>query len=475
MQLHELSGLEISKKIKAGELSVQEVADYFVERIKTIDKDYNSVINLFDEPVIPQEVTDSPLYGVPVLIKDNMNIQGKPLTCASNILKGYIAPYDAQVIEKIKQAGMVILGSVNMDEFAFGSSCETSCYGPTKNPWDKTRVPGGSSGGSAAAVGLGLVPITLGSDTGGSIRQPAAFCGVTGLKPTYGRVSRFGLVAFGSSLDQIGPFSRDIKDSAAMLSIIAGKDHRDSTSADKDKQDYAELDGDIKGLRIGIPKEYFIDGLDEVVRTKVDEVKKFYQDKGAEIVEVSLPHTEYAVGVYYILASSEASTNLSRFDGIRYGARQEQEKLLETYRVTRSQGFGKEAKRRIMLGTFSLSSGYYDAYYGKAQKVRTLIKQDFVEVFKKCDLLLSPTSPTPPFELGAKAEDPISMYLSDIFTIPANLAGIPALSVPCGFTDSNLPIAFQLLGNYFDEKTLFNAAYAYQQQTTCHKEFPEGL
>ena len=483
MELHKLSGLTISKKIKAGELSVKETADYFINRINTIDKDYNSVVKLFDQPIMPEKETDSPLYGVPVLIKDNMNIQDQPLTCASKILKGYVAPYDAHVIEKIKSAGMVILGTVNMDEFAFGSSCETSCYGPTRNPWNNKYVPGGSSGGSAAAVGLGLVPITLGSDTGGSIRQPAAFCGVTGLKPTYGRVSRFGLVAFGSSLDQIGPFSRDISDSAAMLSVIAGKDNRDSTSADIAIDEYMTLQSDVKGLKIGIPKEYFVDGLDDIVKQQIEKVKEFYQNKGAEIVEVSLPHTEYAVPVYYILASSEASTNLSRFDGIRYGDRKEAEELLDTYRSTRSQGFGAEAKRRIMLGTFSLSSGYYDAYYGKAQKVRTLIKQDFEKVFEKCDLLLTPTAPTPPFEIGSKSEDPISMYLSDIFTIPASLAGVPALSVPCGFTPmqdvgqacAKLPVAFQLIGNYFEEKKLFNTAYAYQQDTTWHKEFPEAV
>ena len=301
MELHKLSGLTISKKIKAGELSVKETADYFINRINTIDKDYNSVVKLFDQPIMPEKETDSPLYGVPVLIKDNMNIQDQPLTCASKILKGYVAPYDAHVIEKIKSAGMVILGTVNMDEFAFGSSCETSCYGPTRNPWNNKYVPGGSSGGSAAAVGLGLVPITLGSDTGGSIRQPAAFCGVTGLKPTYGRVSRFGLVAFGSSLDQIGPFSRDISDSAAMLSVIAGKDNRDSTSADIAIDEYMTLQSDVKGLKIGIPKEYFVDGLDDIVKQQIEKVKEFYQNKGAEIVEVSLPHTEYAVPVYYIL------------------------------------------------------------------------------------------------------------------------------------------------------------------------------
>jgi len=473
MELHTLPAWELSALIRRGDLGLTDVVSYFGNRIRSLDTTFNAVVNLFDSPLLPDAQTDSPLWGVPVLIKDNINIHGYPMTCASNILKGYVAAYDAHVIERIKNAGMVILGTVNMDEFAFGSSCETSCYGPTRNPWDPACVPGGSSGGSAAAVGAGYVPLTLGSDTGGSIRQPAAFCGAVGVKPTYGLVSRYGLAAFGSSLDQIGPISRDVRDAALMLQTIAGRDRRDSTSVDRSIPDYAAaLTGDINGLRIGLPLEYFVEGLDPEVRDAIEKLKMVLAARGAVFVDVSLPHTQYAVATYYIVASSEASTNLSRFDGMRYGARKEQTELIDTYRVTRQQGFGKEAKRRIMLGSFSLSSGYYDAYYGKAQKVRTMIKRDFQKVFEACDVLLSPTAPTPPFKIGEKCNDPIGMYLSDVYTIPASLAGVPAFSMPCGFTDNGLPVGAQLIGNYFAEETLFNVIYAYQQETDWHKRFP---
>ena len=471
--MYKLSAIEIAKGIKNKEFSLDKVLDTFSSRIKSANPKYNAVVSLFDEPIIPEN-KDAEFFGVPILIKDNMCIKGKEMTCASKILKGYVAPYDAHVIAKLKKAGFVILGTANMDEFAFGSSCETSCYGPAKNPWNDEYVPGGSSGGSAASVGLGFSPVSLGSDTGGSIRQPASFCGVVGLKPTYARVSRYGLAAFGSSLDQIGPFSRYISDAAALLNVIAGKDKYDSTSSSREVEDYTKfLDADIKGIKIGIPKEFFIKGLDKEVQEKIEEVKSVLKTKGAIFEDISLPHTEYAVSVYYIIASSEASTNLSRYDGVRYGNRQKADDLLNLYKKTKKEGFGEEAKRRIMLGTFSLSSGYYDAYYLKAQKVRTLIKRDFEKVFKAYDAILTPTSPTPPFKIGEKTQDPLSMYLSDIYTISSNLAGVPAISIPCGFTENKLPVGFQLISDYFKEGTLFKIGYSYQSETTWHKEYPE--
>jgi len=413
---------------------------------------------------------------VPVLIKNNICIKDRKITCSSKILENYVSPYDASVISRIKKAGMIILGTVNMDEFAFGSSCESSSLGPTMNPWNRDYVPGGSSGGSAASVALGFSPLSLGSDTGGSIRQPASFCGVSGLKPTYGRVSRFGLVAFGSSLDQIGPLSRDIRDAAYMLNIISGFDSNDSTSSFQDVPDFSQsFDGKIKGLKIGLPKEYFVSGMSSQVNKSIIEAINLLRSKGAEFTEISLPNTEYAVPTYYIISSSEASSNLSRFDGIRYGQRSLKKGLTGLYRSNRKEGFGKEAKRRIMLGTFSLSSGYYEAYYLKALKVRSLIKQDFKEAFKHYDAIITPTSPTPAFKLGEKLDDPLSMYLSDIYTISSNLAGVPSLSIPCGFTkDFNLPIGLQIIAGDFAESTLFRLAYAYQQSTEWHKMFPKG-
>lgn len=398
------------------------------------------------------------LKNVPVSIKDNICIDGREVTCASNILKGHVPPYDATVISRIKQAGGIVFGQLNMDEFAFGSSCETSAFGAVHNPWNLDFVPGGSSGGSAAAVAADMTIAALGSDTGGSIRQPAAFCGVVGLKPTYGRVSRYGLIAFGSSFDQIGPITKTVEDAAILMNVLAGHDALDSTSDRGQAPDYTKaLTGDVKGLRIGLPKEYFIEGLDPEVETSVRRAAKLLEEQGAVIQEVSLPHTSAAVAVYYIVAVAEASSNLGRFDGVRYGNRADAETLKELYIETRDRGFGNEAKRRILLGTFVLSAGYYDAYYRKGQKVRTLIRDDFSKAFEKVDVILTPTSPTPSFKIGEKLEDPLAMYLSDILTIPANLAGIPAMSVPCGLTESGLPIGVQLMARPFDEGALFRA------------------
>jgi len=475
MQLHKLPAYQISQKIKDKELNVGEVTSFFRERAKTINPKINAVVSLFDKPLMPAEDSDSPLWGIPIFIKDNICIKNREITCASKILKGFISPYDATVVGKIKKAGLIILGTANMDEFAFGSSCENSCYGPTLNPWRQDSVAGGSSGGSAACVGLGLSPLALGSDTGGSIRQPASFCGVVGLKPTYGRVSRSGLVAFGSSLDQIGPICRDIKDCAYLLNIIAGRDEADTTSSLRDAPDYSlSLVDNIKGLKVGLPREYFVEGLDRSVRKKVNEAISVLESKGVEFTEISLPHTEYAVPTYYILASSEASSNLSRFEGIKYGRRVHRDNLIDLYKTTRREGFGKEAKRRIMLGTFSLSSGYYEAYYLKALKVRSLIRKDFHDVFKHYDAIVTPTSPTPPFKIGERVDEPLSMYLSDIYTISCNLAGIPSVSVPCGFSRDNLPVGLQIMADYFCEPVLINISYSYQNSTDWHKVFPEA-
>ena len=473
MQLYERPAYQLSRSIKDKKLSLKEVIDFFSKRIQRLNPRIKSVVSLFSDPQLPKEPSESPLWGVPILIKDNICIQNREITCASKILKGHISAYDATVIKRLKKAGLVILGTANMDEFAFGSSCENSCYGATLNPWKEDCVPGGSSGGSAASVALGFTPLALGSDTGGSIRQPASFCGVVGFKPTYGRVSRFGLVAFGSSLDQIGPVCRDITDCAHLLNIISGHDESDSTSSPGEVPDYTKyLVDNVKGLKIGLPREYFVEGLDNRVRKNVEEAVSYLKSKGAEFTSISLPHTEYAVPVYYILASSEASSNLSRFDGIRYGSRIHKNNLIELYRATRKEGFGREAKRRIMLGTFSLSSGYYEAYYLKAMKVRSLISKDFQDVFKNYDALLTPTAPTPPFQIGEKTEDPLNMYLSDIYTISCNLAGVPSMSVPCGFTGEGLPVGFQLIADYFREPLLINISFAYQSSTCFHKQFP---
>jgi aspartyl-tRNA(Asn)/glutamyl-tRNA(Gln) amidotransferase subunit A len=409
--------------------------------------------------------SDQTLAGVPIAVKDNICVKGMQASCGSRILGDYHPPYNATVIERLINAGAIIIGKTNCDEFAMGSSNENSAFGPVKNPWDTTRVPGGSSGGSAAAVAAGIVPVALGSETGGSVRQPASLCGVLGLKTTYGRNSRYGLVAFASSLDQIGICARDIGDMARTLGAMAGRDRHDATTADVPVPDYtAALDGNVKGLRIGFPSAMFEKGLDPEIRDAVKNVVDVYRDLGAEIVEVALPHAFYAIAVYYIIATAEASSNLARFDGVRYGFRAEDApELRQMYRKTREEGFGAEVKRRIMLGTYVLSAGYYDAYYRKAQQVRTLIKNDFLSEFKKCDAIITPTSPTTAFGLGERVDDPLAMYLSDIYTVTANLAGIPGLSVPCGLSSQRLPIGFQLLGPYWSEPTLFRLAHAYQQ------------
>jgi aspartyl-tRNA(Asn)/glutamyl-tRNA(Gln) amidotransferase subunit A len=403
------------------------------------------------------------LAGVPVAVKDNICVRGMQTSCGSRILGDYHPPYDATVIERLLGAGAVIIGKTNCDEFAMGSSNENSAFGPVRNPWDTTRVPGGSSGGSAAAVAAGIVPVALGSDTGGSVRQPASLCGVLGLKPTYGRNSRYGLVAFASSLDQVGVFAREVTDVARVLGVIAGRDRHDSTTADVPVPDYvAALDVDLKGARLGFPRALFGKGLDEEVGTAVKNVVDVYRELGAEIVDVELPNAGYAIAVYYIIATAEASSNLARFDGVRYGFRAEDApELRQMYRKTREEGFGAEVKRRIMLGTYVLSAGYYDAYYRKAQQVRTLIKNDFLNAFKDCDAIITPTAPTPAFALGEKVDDPLAMYLNDIYTVTANLAGIPGLSVPCGLSSARLPIGFQLLGPYWSEPTLLKLAHGY--------------
>jgi aspartyl-tRNA(Asn)/glutamyl-tRNA(Gln) amidotransferase subunit A len=407
-----------------------------------------------------------------VAIKDVLAVKNQPLNCASKILGNFTSLYDATAIEKLKAAGAIVFGRLNMDEFAMGSSTENSSFGVTHNPWDPTRIPGGSSGGSAAAVAADECIASLGTDTGGSIRQPAALCGCVGLKPTYGRISRYGLVAFASSLDQIGPLTKNVRDSAILLGVLSGQDRRDSTSIPEAVPDYTRaLTGNVKGLKIGLPREYMIGGMDGEIKSAVDAAVKKFEELGAEIVEISLPHTDYAVATYYIIATAEASANLARFDGIRYGARVDGNDPVELYSRTRGAGFGAEVKRRIILGTYVLSSGYYDAYYLRAQKVRTLIRNDFLRAFEKVDAILTPTSPTAAFKIGEKSEDPLQMYLSDIFTISCNLAGICGISLPCGFTKNpKLPIGLQILGKPFGEETMLRLAHAYEQSTSWHRE-----
>ncbi|MEI8349456.1 MAG: Asp-tRNA(Asn)/Glu-tRNA(Gln) amidotransferase subunit GatA [Candidatus Omnitrophota bacterium] len=465
------SGTAIARAIKGNSSTRDSVYAFFAARAKKLNRSLNSFVEIYDEPVCGDGV--SSLAGVPIAIKDNICLKGKKITCASKILSSHVSVYDATVVARLKKAGLAIIGTANMDEFAFGSSTENSCYGPAKNPWDTSRVPGGSSGGSAAIVAARLAPFALGSDTGGSIRQPAAFCGVVGLKPSYGRVSRYGLVAFGSSLDQIGPLTTNFIDCAHLLNIISGFDEHDSTSASVTVPDFsAALVEDVDNLKIGIPKEYYASTLAKDVKDAIGEVIAFFKKRGAQVIDITLPHTEYAVATYYIIGSSEASSNLQRFDGIKYGSRQTGNCLRDIYTHTRAQGFGSEAKRRIFLGTYSLSSGYYDAYYVRALKVRRLIKNDFDEAFKTVDVILTPTSPTPAFKIGEKT-DPLSMYLSDIYTISANLAGIPAVSFPCGFTKDKLPIGAQLIGKDFDEATLIRAGYTFQCATDYHTQIPK--
>jgi aspartyl-tRNA(Asn)/glutamyl-tRNA(Gln) amidotransferase subunit A len=418
-----------------------------------------------DAPSPQDSSTRAPLLGIPIAVKDNICVRGMQATCGSRILAGYHPPYDATVIERLRAAGAVLIGKTNCDEFAMGSSNENSAYGPVRNPWDTERVPGGSSGGSAAAVASRVVPAALGSETGGSVRQPAALCGIVGFKPTYGRISRYGLVAFGSSLDQVSVFGLTVRDAALVTQCIAGRDECDSTTADVDVPDYVSgLSGDIRGARIGVPRALLGEGLDADVRARVEAAIDAYRELGAEIVDIDLPHAKYSIAVYYIIATAEASSNLARYDGVRYGYRAEDpEDLRDMYKRTREEGFGAEVKRRIMLGTYVLSSGYYDAYYLKAQQVRTLIKRDFRNAFERCDAVLTPTSPTPAFKLGEKTDDPLSMYLSDIYTCMTNLAGVPGISVPCGLSTRGLPVGVQLMAPNWGESTIFRLAHAYEQ------------
>ena len=474
MEPKELTIDRVKLMVERGEASAVEICQIHLNSIERRNPEIKALIHSDASRALEQaaridrlrkEGQKLPvLAGVPLVIKDNISIQGQRCTCASKILENYTALYDATVIERLKAAGAVFVGKANMDEFAMGSSTENSAFFQTLNPHATDHVPGGSSGGSAASVASQMAVGALGSDTGGSIRQPASFCGVVGLKPTYGRVSRYGLVAFGSSLDQIGPLTRTVKDAARILGVIAGQDTHDATSAATPVTDYvASIENSIKGLRIGLPRQYFKAGIAPEVNAKIQGGLKLLEQLGCELVEVELPHTEYAIACYYVVAMAEASSNLARFDGVRYGLRVHGEGTLTgMYRETRDAGFGNEVKRRIILGTFVLSSGYYDAYYLKAQKVRTLIKQDFEKAFARVDVVASPTSPTPPFRLGEKSSDPLAMYLSDIFTITANLAGIPGISVPCGRTAEGLPVGLQLLGRHFDESTLFRTGHAFE-------------
>ena len=485
MELYGYTIHELHDMLKKGETTSLAITESVLGRIKAVDDKVKAYLTVTGDIARAQADaadkrikagdTSSPLLGIPIAIKDNMCTEGIKTTCASKILANFVPPYDATVVRKLKEAGMVLCGKPNMDEFAMGSSTENSGFFITKNPWDLERIPGGSSGGSAAAVAADECIGSLGSDTGGSIRQPASCCGVVGLKPTYGRVSRYGLVAFASSLDQIGPITKDVKDTALLMNVIAGHDPKDSTSADVSAPDFTKaLKKDVKGLKIGMPKEYFIEGMDPEVEKAIRDAVKTLEGLGAKVVEVSLPHSDYAVATYYILATSEASSNLARYDGVKYGFRAQGSKdLLEMYMKSRSQGFGSEVKRRIMLGTYALSAGYYEAYYKKGQQARTLIKRDFDEAFKEVDVIATPTAPTAAFKIGEKSADPLQMYLSDIFTISVNLAGIPGMSLPCGFTKGNLPIGLQLLGRHFNEEAIIHAAYAYEQATEWHRKKPK--
>ena len=466
----------LSNALSEKELSAFEIATAYINQTDRVDGHVHAFLHRDDEDFLNQARASDirraegrclgPLDGVPVAIKDVISVEGQPLTAASKILQDYISPYDATVITRLKTAGAVIGGRLNLDEFAMGSSTENSAYGPTRNPWDFDRVPGGSSGGSAAAVAAREAPLTLGSDTGGSIRQPASLCGVVGMKPTYGMVSRYGLAAFASSLDQIGPFSQTVEDAALLLKVISGHDPLDSTSFPSVVPNYSsDLLEPLDPCSIGLPKEFFGEGMDEEVRMAVEKTIEFYKSQGHRIVDVSLPTTDLAVPVYYVIATAEASSNLARYDGIRYTSRSDRaENAIDVYAKSRGEGFGEEVKRRCILGAYGLSSGYYDAYYLRAQKTRTLIREDFTRVFQEVDVILTPTAPTPAFRFGEKSNDPISMYLSDIYTISTNLAGLPALSVPCGFTESGLPVGMQLIGRAFEESSLLSIAHAYDRE-----------
>lgn len=478
MDLNKHTALTLLGMMRAGRASARDVLDDVLKRIDSVDNKVKAFTDIASPETLKRRLSSQAkgrLGGIPIALKDNLCEKGRLTSCSSKILKGYSPPYNAAVVEKLEKDGAVIIGKTNMDEFAFGSSCETSAYGATKNPWDITRIPGGSSGGSAAAVAADETVLALGSDTGGSIRQPAALCGVVGLKPTYGRVSRYGLVAFASSLDQIGPITKDVADCALLLNVIAGYDEKDSTSVNARVPDYLDsLGRDISGLKAGVPKEYFVEGLAGDVEDSVKNAINIFKKLGVKIVDINLPHTKYAVSAYYIIAPAEASSNLARFDGVQYGHRAAGAgNIIDMYKDTRSEGFGDEAKRRIMLGTYVLSSGYYDAYYIKALKVRTKIIKDFERAFEECDFIITPTSPTAAFKIGEKTGDPVSMYLSDVYTIPANLAGIPGISIPCGFTESGLPIGLQILAKAFEEETIFKAAHAFEQSTDFHKRKPD--
>jgi aspartyl-tRNA(Asn)/glutamyl-tRNA(Gln) amidotransferase subunit A len=484
MELYQGTIEELHKQLIEKKIKPSEILDSVYKRIDAVDPKVKAYLRLTKELAYEQakkaeeriikgdNVTD--LTGIPIGIKDNMCLDGYETTCAAKMLKGYKPPYTATALKRLMDAGAVFTGKLNMDEFAFGSSTENSAFQTTHNPWDLERVPGGSSGGSAAAVASDMCIAALGSDTGGSIKQPASLCSITGLRPTYGRVSRFGLIAFGSSLDQIGPMTKTVKDNAILLKYLAGIDPADSTSAPVEVPQYdKKLRADIKGMKIGIPKEYFIDGMDLEVKARIEEAIKFLEKEGAKLENISLPHTEYALDVYYVVAPAEASSNLARFDGVQYGLRDTTaDNIIDMYKRSRSAGFGKETKRRIMLGTYVLSSGYYDAYYKKAQKVRTLIKNDFDRAFEKVDVILTPTSPTTAFKIGEKAADPLTMYLSDIFTIAPNMAGMPGMSIPAGFDSKGLPIGMQIMSAPFNEQAIFDIANHYQRTTNFHTKRP---
>ena len=475
MDITELTVHELQERLKSKELTIPQITKAYIDKINEKEKDVQAFITILSEEAekqaeelqnkVEKGEVEGDFVGIPIGIKDNICTKGIKTTCASKMLENFVSPYDATVMKKVNAENMIDLGKLNMDEFAMGGSTEYSYFKKTKNPWNLNKVPGGSSGGSAAAVAAKMVPWALGSDTGGSIRQPASFCGVVGLKPTYGLVSRFGLVAFASSLDQIGPITKDVRDSAMLLNIIAGHDGMDSTSVDREKVDYTKcLEKDIKGLRIAVPKEFFGEGINEEVKASLEKAIEKYKELGAEIHEISLDIAQYSLASYYIIACAEASSNLGRFDGIRYTYRAKDAKnLKEIYKKSRSEGFGPEVKRRIILGTYVLSSGYYDAYYKKAQKVRTLVMNEFNKAFENCDVILTPTSPTVAFDIGSKSNNPLEMYLADICTVSVNIAGLPAISVPCGFDKEGMPVGMQLIGNRFKEETILNAAYKFEQ------------
>ncbi|WP_010290911.1 Asp-tRNA(Asn)/Glu-tRNA(Gln) amidotransferase subunit GatA [Kurthia massiliensis] len=481
MSLFDKTSAELQQALENKEITIADLTNEAYARIDALDGEVGAFLALNKEAALAEAAQKDevpfaergPLFGLPIGVKDNIVTEGIETTCASKILEGFNPIYDATVVKKLREAGMVTVGKVNMDEFAMGSANENSAIKKVHNPWNFDRVPGGSSGGSAAAVAAGEVPFTLGSDTGGSIRQPAAYCGVVGMKPTYGRVSRYGLVAFASSLDQIGPITRNVRDNALLLEAIAGVDPHDSTSANVEVPSYVEqLTGDIKGLKVAVPKEYLAEGVSEGVKAQVLAAIDKLKELGATVEEVSLPHSKYALAAYYIISSSEASSNLSRFDGIRYGFRAEADNLEDLYLQTRAQGFGDEVKRRIMLGTYSLSAGTYDAYYKKAQQVRTLIKQDFDKVFEEYDVIVGPTTPTTAFKIGENLEDPMTVYANDILTVPINLAGVPAISIPCGF-DDDMPVGLQIIGKYFEEGTIYRVADAFEKATDFHNAKPQ--